>query len=36
MKEKTKYNTGKLLSKINTPEDLRKLKKTQLQTVAEE
>ena len=36
MKEKTKYNTGKLLSKINTPEDLRKLKKSQLQTVADE
>ena len=36
MTGKTKYNTGKLLSGINTPEDLRKLQKSQLQTVADE
>jgi len=36
MSEKTKYTQGPLLSKINSPDDLRKLKKSQLSKFAAE
>ena len=36
MTEKTKYSQGPLLSKINNPDDLRKLKKSQLSKFATE
>ena len=36
MLEKTKYKQGSLLSKINSPDDLRKLKKSQLSDFAKE
>ena len=36
MNEKKKYPQGKLLSRINSPADLRKLKKNQLQQISNE